>query len=94
MKQPAQGQVGGIADKPVLLGIFRAADRQHELIHQRVDGKPLQALLIEIEGQIDAITMQVDVLVAGDDIELDLRMQAGEISQPGHQPALGDEGRE
>ncbi len=92
VQQAAVRQVGRVAEQPVLFGILRAAHRHHVLVHQRMDGEPRRRLVVEIEGEIDAVTMQIDVLVAGHDVELDLGMQSGEIRQPRHQPALGDGG--
>ncbi len=85
-------QVGRVAEQAVLFGILGAAHRHHVLVHQRMDGEPRRRLVIEAEGKIDAVAMQVDVLVAGHDVELDLGMQAGKIRQSRHQPALGDGG--
>ena len=92
VQQAAVRQVGRVAEQAVPFGILRAAHRHHVLVHQRMDGEPGRRLVVEIEGEIDAVTMQIDVLVAGHDVELDLGMQAGEIRQPRHQPALGDGG--
>ncbi|MNG98460.1 hypothetical protein D3C79_576020 [compost metagenome] len=92
VQQATARQVVRVIQQPMLLGIVGAAYRHHVFIHQRVDGEPLRHLVVEIDRQIDAITVQVDVLVAGHDVEIDLGMQAGEIREPRHQPALGDGG--
>lgn len=76
VQQPTVLQVAGILQQVVLHGIFGAANRHYVLIHQMVDGEPLRYLLIEVEGQIDAITVQIDVLVAGYNVQLDLGMQS------------------
>ncbi|MNS89764.1 hypothetical protein D3C72_1237870 [compost metagenome] len=92
VQQATVAQVIRVIQQLVPLGIFGAAHRHHVFIHQRVDGEPLRHLVVEIDRQIDAIAVQIDVLVACHDVEIDLGMQARKIREPWHQPALGDGG--
>ncbi len=74
----------------MLARVIRRADRYDGLIHQKMVAQLRGRRIIEVDCQIDARALHIDVIVAGQHGKRDRRIAAGKIAERGNQPALGD----
>ena len=69
VQQRAVAEVIGVFQQLMLAGILRRADGQNLLVHQEVMREMVWRRIVEIERQIDARSLHINVIIAGQDGE-------------------------
>ncbi|MNT07585.1 hypothetical protein D3C72_1422980 [compost metagenome] len=72
------------------LGVLAAAHRRHLFGHQQLTDQPRKVPVAIQQCQVDMPGAKIHRLVAGTDVQTDLRIALLEVRQPRYQPTLGN----